>query len=96
MTPMAHKRRKLGNEKASKVNEDDALSRGDKSLYTHESNLLALQVEDLLTGIRPKPSRRLERVDSVLRKLKTKIESIAAHTPISVRTSVLILLAAFH
>ena len=49
------------------------------------SDLFELQVEELLSEVRPRRSKRLERVDAALRKLKSKIESIPAHDPLSVR-----------
>lgn len=51
----------------------------------HESDLFALQVEELLSEIRPKASKKVDKIDSVLRLLKSKIENIDAHVPLSVR-----------
>ena len=63
---------------------DGSLLERASNLPTQDHDLLALQVEELLSQIRPKASRRLDKIDVVLRGLKDRIESIEAHPPLTV------------
>lgn len=55
------------------------------SAHSHHSNLLELQIEEMLREVRPNYSTIMGPLDTALRKLRTLIESIEDHEPLSVR-----------
>ena len=82
MNQVSPKKRKINHQSTK---QDGTLLERASNLPTHDHDLLALEVEELLSKIRPRAVRRLEKIDVVLRGLKDIIESIEAHAPLTVR-----------
>jgi len=64
-----------------------ALKQEDYSLYAdgvQKSHLLKLQIDDLVTQLRPNYEKRANSIDSALRVLKHSIEAIEDREPVSV------------
>ena len=85
MERVTHKRRKIDHRKSSNVLNGYVPVTTNVVSSAYETDLFTLQTEDLLSEIRPKPSKRFQKLRSVLGKLKSNIEGIDEHTPITVR-----------
>ena len=81
MDQVSSKKRKI-NHPATSL--DGRLLERASNLPTHDHNLLALEIEELLSKFRPTASGRLEKIDVVLRGLKDRIENIESHAPLTV------------